>query len=84
MTEESKQLYLTKDAELNRILQSVSDRLDRVEGLRGDPTFWDTTFQFPEETLTTNSILTASSASVAGFSTITDVVVAEKLHTMTL
>jgi hypothetical protein len=55
MTEQIRDIYRVTSAqadpalvvEMNRVLQRVSDRFDRLEGLRGTPTFYSDTIQTP-------------------------------------
>ena len=37
--------------ELNRILNLLSDRMDKIEGLRGTPAFYTSEFDYPGQTL---------------------------------
>jgi hypothetical protein len=43
--------------ELNNIFARISDRMDRIEGLRGIPEFYTDTFSFPREQLTAGHVL---------------------------
>jgi len=87
---ETRELYLTNDPVMNRILQSIADRLDRLEGLRTNPKFYSNTFEFAE-TLDTGSVLTASDSDEATFdesaSSFTGITIigddGETIHSMT-
>lgn len=48
--------------ELNFVLQQVSERLDGIEGLRGNPKFFSTTFDFQD---TVSGVLSATGSSAA-------------------
>jgi hypothetical protein len=43
--------------ELNMMLQRIADRLDRVEGLREDPTFWSNVFKYNNVELSAGNVL---------------------------
>ena len=43
--------------ELNNVFTRISDRLDRIEGLRGFPEFYVDTFKFPNQSLTNGNVL---------------------------
>lgn len=51
---------------LSFVLARISDRLDRMEGLRGNPRFYTTALEFPTG-LTPGQVLQAASASAANF-----------------
>jgi len=38
--------------QLNQIFNLVASRMDKIEGLRGDPTFYKSGFQYPGQTIT--------------------------------
>lgn len=70
MTEKSSMLYRVSEStdsrsvarELNFILSRIADRLDKIEGLRGTPTFYKSTFDFQtDESLTVGDALVATS-----------------------
>jgi hypothetical protein len=44
------------------ILNRISDRLDRMEGLRGNPRFYGSTFDFPKGNLDVGQVLRAASS----------------------
>ena len=49
--------------DLNRILALIANRLDRLEGLKGNPTFYKSTFNISD--LTTSNVLKATSTTQA-------------------
>lgn len=49
--------------ELNRVLQRIGDRLDQMQGQRGDPNFYSETFKFPSGKLVVGSVLKATGTS---------------------
>lgn len=50
MTKESKFLYpVTGNNQLDLIFQSLSDRIDKIEGRRGNQKFYSTIFEFSEQ-----------------------------------
>lgn len=63
---ETKQLYINPDPNLSRVLQSISDRLDKLEGLRSNPAFFSGTFEFPDG-VTESQVLTAGASDDATF-----------------
>lgn len=70
MPEQSRDIYRIqhaqdlRDAEnqLNMILARLSDRLDRMEGLRGNPTFYKSVFDMAGGNMTAGQVLRASSS----------------------
>uniref|UniRef100_A0A6M3L9I5 Uncharacterized protein n=1 Tax=viral metagenome TaxID=1070528 RepID=A0A6M3L9I5_9ZZZZ len=53
MTEQRELYYITdpKDTNgTNRILSRIADRLDKIEGLKGSPKFYNTLFEFSDGT----------------------------------
>ena len=53
--------------QLNIILQRIADRLDKMEGLRGDPKFYSSTFDFASAI---SGYLAANSDTQASFGTV--------------
>lgn len=65
-------------SELNQAFSRLGDRIDRLEGLRDDPTFWSQNFYYKNQSLTAAQALRVSETNVtantdkANFSKITD------------
>jgi hypothetical protein len=55
------------EKQLNVILQRIGDRLDQIEGVRGNPQFFSTTFEWPNGGLTVGQVLKVLTATTVGF-----------------
>lgn len=55
------------ERQLNVILQQIGDRLDQMEGVRGNPQFFSNTFEWPNGGLTVGQVLKVLTATTVGF-----------------
>lgn len=55
------------ERQLNIILQQIGDRLDQMEGVRGNPQFFSTTFEWPNGGLTVGQVLKVLTSTTVGF-----------------
>lgn len=55
------------EKQLNIILQRIGDRLDQIEGVRGNPQFFSTTFEWPNGGLTVGQVLKVLTTTTVGF-----------------
>ena len=55
------------ERQLNVILQQIGDRLDQIEGIRGNPQFFSTTLEWPNGGLTVGQVLKVLTSTTVGF-----------------